>query len=91
MLATTTNSAYLEQYLWPHFTASTAAKEHVLSICLMVNEKIKAGVPAWAFLHEGSAEDGEVTEESAAKFNAFFSKTAQLLVRLPRLNEEQVP
>lgn len=48
----------------------------------MVNEKIKAGVPAWAFLHEDSAEDGDVTEDSAAKFNAFFARSAQLLVRL---------
>jgi hypothetical protein len=46
----------------------------------MVNEKIKAGVPAWAFLHNGSEEDGDVTEESADQFKAFFANTAQLLV-----------
>lgn len=39
-------SQYLENYLWPHFTAD-ASFEHVMSIILMVNEKFRGGVPAW--------------------------------------------
>lgn len=41
-------SQYLENYLWPNFDAGTASFEHVMSIILMVNEKFREGVPAWA-------------------------------------------
>jgi intron-binding protein aquarius len=41
-------SQYLENYLWPNFSAETASFEHVMSIILMVNEKFREGVPAWA-------------------------------------------
>lgn len=33
-------SQYLENYLWPHFDPLTAIFEHVMSIILMVNEKV---------------------------------------------------
>jgi hypothetical protein len=33
-------SQYLENYLWPHFDPLTATFEHVMSIILMVNEKV---------------------------------------------------
>ena len=38
-------SAYLENYLWPHFTPDSTP-EHVLSILLLVNEKFRAALPA---------------------------------------------
>lgn len=34
-------SQYLENYLWPHFDPSVASFEHVMSIILMVNEKVR--------------------------------------------------
>lgn len=33
-------SQYLENYLWPNFDAETASFEHVMSMILMVNEKV---------------------------------------------------
>lgn len=33
-------SQYLENYLWPHFDPLTATFQHVMSIILMVNEKV---------------------------------------------------
>lgn len=33
-------SQYLENYLWPHFDPLTATFEHVMSIIIMVNEKV---------------------------------------------------
>ena len=34
-------SQYLENYLWPNFDPDTASFEHVMSMILMVNEKVK--------------------------------------------------
>jgi intron-binding protein aquarius len=34
-------SQYLENYLWPHFDPAEASFEHVISIILMVNEKVR--------------------------------------------------
>lgn len=45
-------SQYLENYLWPRFDKDTASLEHVMSIILMVNEKFRENVPAWACFHE---------------------------------------
>lgn len=33
-------SQYLENYLWPNFDAETATFEHVMSMILMINEKV---------------------------------------------------
>lgn len=33
-------SQYLENYLWPNFDPETASFEHVMSMLLMVNEKV---------------------------------------------------
>lgn len=33
-------SQYLENYLWPNFDPETATFEHVMSMILMVNEKV---------------------------------------------------
>ncbi|RDY09866.1 Intron-binding protein aquarius, partial [Mucuna pruriens] len=45
-------SQYLENYLWPHFDSLTATFEHVMSIIIMVNEKFRENVAAWACFHE---------------------------------------
>lgn len=34
-------SQYLENYLWPNFSPETASFEHVMSMILMVNEKVR--------------------------------------------------
>lgn len=33
-------SQYLENYLWPYFDPETATFEHVMSMILMINEKV---------------------------------------------------
>ncbi|TKY69055.1 Intron-binding protein aquarius [Spatholobus suberectus] len=45
-------SQYLENYLWPHFDPLAATFEHVMSIILMVNEKFRENVAAWACFHD---------------------------------------
>ncbi|CAM9839047.1 unnamed protein product [Lampetra fluviatilis] len=40
-------SQYLENYLWPNYTAQTSSKAHLLSICCMLNEKFRENVSAW--------------------------------------------
>lgn len=35
-------SQYLENYLWPNFDGESASFEHVMSIILMVNEKVRS-------------------------------------------------
>ena len=37
---------YMEAYLWPHFTQSSS-REHLLSIMMLVNEKIREGLETW--------------------------------------------
>ena len=40
-------SQYLENYLWPNFTAEHSSKAYLVSIAVMVNEKFRERVPAW--------------------------------------------
>jgi len=48
-------SQYLECYLWPNFDEIKSTKSHVMSICMMVNEKFREKVPMWeAFKKEPS-------------------------------------
>ncbi|EFJ49751.1 hypothetical protein VOLCADRAFT_104194 [Volvox carteri f. nagariensis] len=60
-------SQYLENYLWPNFDPETATFEHVMSIVLMVNEKFRENIPAWACFH---------TREDA--FPGFFKRVLSL-------------
>eukprot|EP00803_Ostreobium_quekettii_P001943 evm.model.scf_2381.2 EVM.evm.TU.scf_2381.2 scf_2381:10191-21993(-) len=60
-------SQYLELYLWPNFDPQSATYAHVMSIILMVNEKFREGVSAWACFHE--REEG---------FAAFFQRVLEL-------------
>ena len=42
-------SQYLENFLWPNFEATKEPSlAHVMSIVLIVNEKFRERVPAWA-------------------------------------------
>lgn len=45
-------SQYLENYLWPNFDPQTATFEHVMSMILMVNEKFRENVAAWACFYD---------------------------------------
>jgi len=41
-------SCYLENFLWVHFDEKKSSHAHVMSIMMMVNEKFREGVDAWA-------------------------------------------
>eukprot|EP00795_Rhopilema_esculentum_P003100 gene3100-1391_t len=41
------SNQYLECYLWPNFDEQKSSKGHVMSICMMVNEKFREKVPMW--------------------------------------------
>ncbi|XP_013384354.1 intron-binding protein aquarius-like [Lingula anatina] len=56
-------SQYLENYLWPNFTEDKASRAHILTICVMVNEKFRERVPAW-----------EAFQKFPDKFGGFFSR-----------------
>ncbi|XP_054010956.1 RNA helicase aquarius [Hylaeus anthracinus] len=40
-------SQYLENFLWPNYTASNATRAHTMSIVVMVNEKFRERVQVW--------------------------------------------
>ena len=52
---------YLEKYLWPFFDPlKPMHPAHVMSICLMVNEKFREGVPAWDAITGVVTSEGEI-------------------------------
>ncbi|ORX52031.1 P-loop containing nucleoside triphosphate hydrolase protein [Hesseltinella vesiculosa] len=59
---------YLEKYLWPFFDPAKASFQHVLSICLMVNEKYRQRVSPW-----------DTITDDAEKFDALFRHVLQSL------------
>ncbi|KAJ1676121.1 hypothetical protein EV182_008836, partial [Spiromyces aspiralis] len=38
---------YLEKYLWPFFDEDESSDEHVLSIVMLVNEKVRQNIKPW--------------------------------------------
>ncbi|KAI8086379.1 P-loop containing nucleoside triphosphate hydrolase protein [Halteromyces radiatus] len=60
---------YLEKYLWPYFDSETATLNHVLSICMIVNEKSRQRVSPW-----------EIFSNDTAKFSALFDRVIHLAV-----------
>ncbi|XP_071117060.1 RNA helicase aquarius-like [Haliotis cracherodii] len=40
-------SRYLENYLWPNYDPKKTSTAHMMSIAIIVNEKIRERVPAW--------------------------------------------
>ncbi len=63
-------SQYLENYLWPNFSAEKATQAHIMSIVCMVNEKFRERVPAW-----------ESFKSSLDKFPGFFWQMMELSLR----------
>eukprot|EP01134_Creolimax_fragrantissima_P002995 CFRG2995T1 len=80
-------SQYLEKYLWPNYNPIKASSAHVLSLCMMVNEKFRQGVPAWDAMTGVVTREGEVDEKSAnsesddqVRFKAFMENVRALTV-----------
>ncbi|KAJ2783583.1 hypothetical protein H4R18_001636 [Coemansia javaensis] len=61
---------YLERYLWPHFGGAGAEDAVVVSVLLMVNEKLQQRLPAWA-----------VVASDAARFAQLFGAASALMAR----------
>lgn len=59
-------SQYLERYLWPNYAAATATAEHMMSVVVMLNEKVRERVDAWA-----------VFRQQPAEFAAFFQQVLE--------------
>ncbi|KNC77461.1 hypothetical protein SARC_10077 [Sphaeroforma arctica JP610] len=79
---------YLERYLWPNYKPDSKDKTHVLSLCVMINEKFRQGVPAWDAMIGVTSCDGEVDEAPAGdaksdnqeRFSAFMAEVRNLTV-----------
>ncbi|CEP09725.1 hypothetical protein [Parasitella parasitica] len=57
---------YLEKFLWPNYD-DNASLNHVLSICLIVNEKARQNIALW-----------DAFESDASKFTSFFQRVIHL-------------
>ncbi|KAI8576105.1 hypothetical protein K450DRAFT_258492 [Umbelopsis ramanniana AG] len=60
---------FLEKYLWPHFDLTKSSLNHVLSICVMVNEKCRQHISPW----------DTITQEGD-KFSQLFQRVTDLLL-----------
>ncbi|GAB5588385.1 hypothetical protein Unana1_03285 [Umbelopsis nana] len=60
---------YLEKYLWPHFDSTKSSFDHILSICIMINEKCRQRISPW-----------DTITQDAVKFSALFQKATDLLL-----------
>lgn len=49
-------SQYLENYLWPNYRHASASHAHMMSIVIMLNEKVRERVDAWAVFRQQPAE-----------------------------------
>jgi intron-binding protein aquarius len=76
-------SAYLEAYLWPFYDHATADKAHLLSLVLLIVQKLREGVSAWESLRT-SVREGE-GEATTAKFTGFFTRVLRLYLESPLL------
>merc|ERR1711904_421917 len=56
-----------ERYLWPFYDLTTSSSAHIMSVILIVNEKLRESVPAWESLAMHSD-----------KFAGFFEKVLDL-------------
>jgi hypothetical protein len=51
----------LQKYLWPFYRADgSASAAHVVSLCVLVNEKFREGVPAWDAITGVVTSEGEI-------------------------------
>ena len=81
------SSGYLENFLWPAVPCGEAGStesitgslsyEHMLSIMLMVNEKVRAGVSAWAFVLPSRR---QTVLAQRSRFTYFFQRVASQCV-----------
>jgi len=62
-------SQYLENYLWKNFNTKNSRKEHIISICLLVNEKFRERVPPW-----------QAFKKNPGEFEGFFTKVLHLIL-----------
>ncbi|KAK4517155.1 uncharacterized protein ATC70_000486 [Mucor velutinosus] len=71
---------YLEKFLWPNYDEN-ASLNHVLSICLMVNEKARQNISLW-----------DAFESDTSKFASFFQRVIHLMAdnQLPLLLRRQM-
>ncbi|OAD06901.1 hypothetical protein MUCCIDRAFT_137824 [Mucor lusitanicus CBS 277.49] len=71
---------YLEKFLWPNYDEN-ASLNHVLSICLMVNEKARQNISLW-----------DAFESDSSKFASFFQRVIHVMAdnQLPLLLRRQV-
>jgi hypothetical protein len=54
-------AAALQKYLWPFYRADgSASAAHVVSLCVLVNEKFREGVPAWDAITGVVTSEGEI-------------------------------
>lgn len=49
-------SQYLENYLWPNYRHEVATHAHMMSIVVMLNEKVRERVDAWAVFRQAPDE-----------------------------------
>ena len=66
----------MENYLWPNFSPVSSSKAHILSIVMMINEKFRERVPAWAPF-----------QRSPEHFQSFFHRIMELSLLDPENNE----
>ncbi|KAI8645377.1 hypothetical protein BD408DRAFT_411814 [Parasitella parasitica] len=71
---------YLEKFLWPNYDAN-ASLNHVLSICLIVNEKARQNIALW-----------DAFESDSSKFTNFFQRVIHMITdnQLPILLRRQL-
>ncbi|XP_057315687.1 RNA helicase aquarius-like [Hydractinia symbiolongicarpus] len=68
-------SQYLENYLWKNFSSKNASRSHIISICILVNEKCRERVPPW-----------EVFKEKPEEFEQFYQNVLRLVITKDKLS-----
>lgn len=56
-------SQYLENYLWPNYQRADASHAHMMSIVVMLNEKFRERVDAWAIFANNDKEFPEFFQQ----------------------------
>ena len=70
-------SQYLEKYLWPHFDVKSS-KSHIMSIAMMVNEKMRLGVAPWTAFSSQQPESFPLFFEALVGVADFTNDSEQL-------------
>lgn len=56
-------SQYLENYLWPNYRHGDATHAHMMSVVVMLNEKVRERVDAWAVFRQQPDEFGHFFQQ----------------------------